>query len=142
MSAALLGGKFLGRNDLQPRCEGHIGLYSHCEPPLQPPLAGAALRHRRTVCQSRAARSARHQQVACVPLLRLHRRKLMEDIAPVRLYARESVGDVQVVRVHDRVLGDVLDLVGLGVGIRDVGVLVVVVEPVLGRGEGFVGIGA
>lgn len=57
---------------------------------------------------------------------------LVEYSAVVGIHAGELAGDIFVVRGDDGVLGDVFDLVDLGVGVRDVGVLVVVVEPVGG----------
>jgi hypothetical protein len=56
----------------------------------------------------------------------------VEDGVVVWIYASEFAGDVFVVGGDDGILGDVLELVGLGVGVGDVGVLVVVVEPIGG----------
>lgn len=65
----------------------------------------------------------------------------MEDRLPPRLDAREPIGDVQIEGIDHRILGDVLNLVDLRVRVGDIGILVVVVEPVGGGGEGFVGVG-
>lgn len=66
----------------------------------------------------------------------------MEDLLPPGFHARETTGHVQIIRVDDRILRDILHLVGLRIRVRHGGVLVVVVEPVCGGGEGFVGVGA
>ena len=57
---------------------------------------------------------------------------LVEDGAVVWVDAGEFATDVFVLGGDGGVLGDVFELVGLGVRVGDVGVLVVVIEPVGG----------
>lgn len=85
------------------------------------------------------ARPAGDEQVAPFPLLRVDGRVLVEDGAPVRLHHAEPAGHDEVERVDDGVLRHVLLLVGLRVVVGDIGVLVVVVEPVLAARELLVG---
>ncbi|KAI4087264.1 MAG: hypothetical protein L6R37_008339 [Teloschistes peruensis] len=66
----------------------------------------------------------------------------MEKLLPPQFYAAEPTGHVQIVSIDDGVLRHVLYLVGLGIRVRHGRILVVVVEPVLGGGEGFVGVSA
>ena len=62
----------------------------------------------------------------------------MEDFIGVGVESEEAAGDIPLVGGDDGVLGHVLDLVGLGVRVRDGGILVVFVGPFGAAGEGLV----
>ena len=69
--------------------------------------------------------------------------ELVEDLDVVGLDGAEAVGlDVDVVGCDDGVLGDVLDGVGAGVVVGNIRVLGKLREPLVGVGEGLVGVGA
>lgn len=102
---------------------------------------GAADQHRGTIRQSLRAAAARNQQVRRrgISLLRINRSVLMEDFVGIGVKAEKAAGDIALVGRDDGVLGHVLDLVGLGVRVRDGRVLVVFVGPFGAAGEGLVG---
>ena len=101
---------------------------------------GATNQHRGTIRQPICAAPARNQQVrrGGIPLFRINRGVLMEDFIGVGVESEEAAGDIPLVGGDDGVLGHVLDLVGLGVRVRDGGVLVVFVGPFGAAGEGLV----
>lgn len=62
----------------------------------------------------------------------------MEDLIGIGVEPEEAARDIALVGRDDGVLGHVLDLVGLGIGVRDGRVLVVFVSPFGAAGEGLV----
>lgn len=64
----------------------------------------------------------------------------MEDFVGIGVKSEEAAGDITLVGRDDGVLGDVFDLVGLGVGVWDGGIEVVFVGPFGATGEGLVGV--
>lgn len=78
-----------------------------------------------------SALSSRHKDVAGRRIIGcgLERVLLVEDFVGVLLDGPEAAGDIFVEDANDGVLSQILGLTGLRVGVRDVGVKSVVLEP-------------
>lgn len=63
----------------------------------------------------------------------------MENPIRIRIQPEKPAGDIPLISRHDRILGHVLHLVGLGVGVRHGAIEVVFVGPFCAAGEGFIG---
>jgi hypothetical protein len=134
--------KVPGRNNPHFITQAHIRLLTPPEPCRPNPPFRTWLSHCRTIGQAMRARSRIHASrgnqargTKCLPRIARFSNDscvLMEDVAVVGIYAGESSWYVFVEGGDDSVLGDIFHLVGLRVGIGDVGVLVVVVDPVRG----------
>lgn len=117
--------------------QGGHGLHIRRHNPTRAPCHSHGL----TIRQLLAALPARDGQIARLALLRVHSGVLVENLPAVFIQAAEAAGDVALIALDNCVLSDVFDLVGLGVGVRDVGILVVSGEPFGGGGERFVFVG-
>ena len=126
-----LSTELLPFNDLDPRAQTDIRLLTQIPSPhdstSRPDL------HWLTIIQPLPTTSTRHKQVPRIPLHRLNSRVLMEYLLPLRLNPRESTWDVQVIRSDDGILCYIFKHVMLRIGIGDVIILIVVVEPILRR---------
>lgn len=111
------------------RLEGHIRAHAE-RASLGLGVLGHGLAGRHAALAS-GSLAGREQGVAVSSVARLRdeRRVLVEDLLPSGLDAGKLAWDVLVEDGDDGDLGDVLDGVGLGVPVGNVGVLVVVVPP-------------